>query len=309
MLSTPKWGERAGHLKDVESSIRARFADAVVRTEPYPHLVIENILPGDLYPAIERDIPHGAKWCDSAIRSTFMRRLTEARQKYPNHRWSLVPGSVARTVGSWLPGSPRDEIAQPAIDCVQPARCTYGMHGVSLKWQAKYAESIKLVNTLVEQMFEPHTSRYLDELVAAGIFKTRPAQKPLVHEFCRRVRGWTIGPHTHDIGQSIQWMIYFPLPGSDERQGTLFYRLRQPKTIAAAKLRGSIWFDSSEVEYYFSVPYRPNTLIAFLNTPYAVHATLKTSPIARRYFFGCNWWADEPALLDIQVTPDGIKAA
>ena len=64
----------------------------------------------------------------------------------------------------------------------------------------------------------------MDQLVAAGIFSEPQKQTPFVNEFCYRLRGWTISPHTHDIGQSIQWMIYFPQPGSTEDQGTLFYR-------------------------------------------------------------------------------------
>jgi hypothetical protein len=86
----------------------------------------------------------------------------------------------------------------------------------------------------------------------------------------------------------------------------LFYRLTKRKPFSAAKLEGSILFSPDEIEYCFTVPYRPNTLVAFLNTPFSVHGTIEIPDmVARRYFFVCNWWKEKAKHKDIAVLPGG----
>jgi hypothetical protein len=287
--------------------IRRRFKDARVATEPYPHLVIDNILPADLYSAIERDAPTSARWHYSALLQTLGSELTAKRRQHPSRRWTLLPIVAWRTALACLSGR---GLVQPAIDCVNPNRTSSGLSRQARDWQRRYSAPISLVNTLVETAFASHTANYMAELVAAGVFSEPQQQRGLVHEFCQRMPGWTISPHAHDIGQSIQWMIYFPLPGSTEDQGTMFYRLKSSTQLAGAKtVVGSIFFDPAEVEYCFTAPYRRNTLIAFLNAPYCVHATREDSgAVPRRYFFGCNWWSGAARPVDLTVSPRSISA-
>jgi hypothetical protein len=87
------------------------------------------------------------------------------------------------------------------------------------------------------------------------------------------------------MGQLIQSMIYFPLPGSSPQQGTVLYRLKRPKTINGADLTRTFLFDDDDVEPTGSMPYHPNTLASFLNTPLAIHASPNVPGPSRRYTF------------------------
>jgi hypothetical protein len=299
---------------DFETYIRERFAGARVNVDPYPHLVIEDVLPPKLYAQIEGDIPSTFRWYCSALYQTFMVQLGTARRQHPSRKWSLVPGCLFRAASAAFPRlrSPIGQrIAQPAIDCANPDKATAGLHGLSRAWHQRYGDAISFVNSLVEKAFAPHTERYLAELIEAGVFESHQEQRGVVQEFCHRIRGWTISPHAHDIGQSIQWMIYFPAPGSTEDQGTMFYRLKGNKVIPGEKMvAGTVLFDPDEVDYCFTAPYRNNILVAFLNAPYCVHATSEDSgSVPRRYFFGCNWWAARPKSIDLAVTPRSISPA
>ena len=44
-------------MESLEDYICARFATAKIQTDPCPHVIIENILPSELYESIEKDIP------------------------------------------------------------------------------------------------------------------------------------------------------------------------------------------------------------------------------------------------------------
>jgi hypothetical protein len=277
-----------------ERHIRARFADAVVSSDPFPHLVIEDVLAQNLYEAIDHDDPHPWRWLVAAVPQT-----ARKRRSYVAGLRAVLPST-----------HPRDR-ANPVIDIITPSRSSPTLARLGYRWRRRYAEPISLVNALVEQALAPFAAKYLEQMIAAGMFTAPQAQQPLVHEWCRRLKGWTIKPHVHDLGQAIQWMLYFPLPGSTEDQGTIFYRLTKPKRIEGNKLRGgSIWFDEGEVEECFTVPYRPNTLVAFLNTPMSVHGTREIpGMVARRYFFVCNWWATMPDVRHIIVTANRFRTA
>jgi hypothetical protein len=288
-------------VDNFDRHIRERFAAAQVGTDPFPYLVIEKVMPEDLFASIERDIPYAWRWLYAAIADT-QRNLT-AKEKISGKRRMVGP----RTWWTAINAAPLD-LSQPMLDCGNPGRATLELVSESKKWQRNYLPPISLINSLVEKAFEPHAARYMEQLLSLGFYAEPQEQVPLVNEFCRRMRGWTIDPHTHDVGQAIQWMLYFPLPRSTEDQGTMFYRLIKPKAVAGKKLRGgSLWFDADEIEYCFMVPYRPNTLVAFLNTPYSVHGTVDIPRmVARRYFFICNWWKNPPAVTDIEVLPGNV---
>jgi hypothetical protein len=299
------WG---GMMPDDKFSdhIRDRFAAAKVQTDPFPYLVIEKVIPEALFASIERDIPHSWHWLYAAIAGT--QKNLAANERAAGNRWMGALSAWRAAIKAAQPEAHPLSLAQPMLDCRNPSRATPGLKLESRKWRRKYLPAVSLINNLVEKAFQPHADKYMEQLLSLGFYNEPQGQDALVNEFCKRMRGWTIDPHTHDIGQAIQWMLYFPLPGSTEDQGTMFYRLIKPKTVAGEKLRGgSLWFDADEIEYCFTVPYRPNTLVAFLNTPYSVHGTVDIpNMVARRYFFICNWWNTAPAVTDVEVMPGNI---
>jgi hypothetical protein len=102
-------------------------------------------------------------------------------------------------------------------------------------------------------------------------------------------------------------MIYFPLRGSSRDQGTVLYRIKNPFKVAAREFTGTRRFDQDTVEQaVVLLPYEPNCLVSFINTPEAVHSTNPVEGPPRRYIFSCMQTTNDPGDAVITV---GERAA
>jgi hypothetical protein len=97
-----------------------------------------------------------------------------------------------------------------------------------------------------------------------------------------RPSGWSVVPHTHSESELSNAMIYFPTKANTPDQGTIFYRKRgdgPPKWTI-----GTDVFDSRDVEPAAIIPFVPNTLISWINSPEAIHGSVelerKPAPVA-----------------------------
>lgn len=267
--------------------IEGRFASATVEPDPFPHLILNGVLPSQLYEEIERDIPHSFDWRLAAI----TRRIGSG---------SL--STLARDIRS-------SNLPPMFIDVGNVRRSPFVLWRHSWKWRRKYLSLIRGISALVSRAFAEASASYMQQMIEMGLYDSTQTQRPSFQEFCLRPQGWAIEPHIHDLRQAVQWMLYFPLPGSTEDQGTAFYRVKSPKTLAPADLSGTMWFDASEAEHCFTAPYRPNTLVAFLNTPSSVHGSIEIpGMVARRYFFVGTLWNSALAPVAVAV-PQSILSA
>jgi len=67
-------------------------------------------------------------------------------------------------------------------------------------------------------------------------------------------------------------------------QGTLLYRPRPGAKLKPS--RATAEYDSGELEPAAIIPYLPNTLISWVNTPAAVHGSIEIAGApARRYLY------------------------
>jgi hypothetical protein len=246
-----------------EAYIRARFAAAAVTNDPFPHLVIRDVLPPALYAEMESNCPSALECTMSTLRLRLRR----------TSRLGFTLPLLLRT----------DE--QPMFALRGGDRTTPPLGRYAKLWQQRYAPYIELIDRLTIEAYRDATATFLDRMRATGFVRQI---KPLAIGqglFTHRTETWRIGPHVHSSGQIIQSMIYFPLPGSSPEQGTVFFRLKKPKTVPAIDLMQTFVFADDEIEPAGAMPYHPNTLASFLNTPLAIHASPDVPGPARRYTF------------------------
>jgi hypothetical protein len=237
-----------------EAYLRERFATVAVVTEPFPHFALTSILPPEIYAKMEAAIPPGWRWQLSAC----------------------VEDIKRRTKGT-----------QPHFGVRQPDQgACFGLSPYRDHWLARFGDIIEMIDVLTIEAFAPHIERYRERLAGSGIAVSKQVS-PGQALFCQRSDNWTIEPHTHNLPQIVQSMIYFPLPGSHEDQGTVLYRLKERKTVPAVEFAATRPFAIETVEPAVVLPYRENCLVSFMNTPEAVHSTNPVDGPSRRYIFSC----------------------
>jgi hypothetical protein len=227
-----------------ESHIRGRFATVAVDSRPFPHMVIDQVLPPDMYAEIEALLPARQQW-DAAT------------------RLGAPTIGVCHAAGQTTPG------LEPQAEAL-----------------ARYAPVVDLLNELTVQALAPWIDRTATLLLAEEIFLSPPSGQSGPALFCHRPNGWEIQPHAHNVVEAVQSMIYFPLPGSGDALGTDFFRPTFDRSFSKEELLRSTVFESWEIARSKAIAYRPNRLIAWHNSPCAVHGT-RTIPGAppRQYLF------------------------
>jgi hypothetical protein len=137
----------------------------------------------------------------------------------------------------------------------------------SVEWHRRFGEYIGLVETLLHERLR--------------------VQQPWVsgqRVFFFRPTGWAIPPHVHPRSELTNTMIYFATPHNPVEQGTLLYRPRPDVRLQPSV--GTEQYDSAELEPAAIIPYLPNTLISWVNTPEAVHGSIEVAGApARRYLY------------------------
>ena len=149
-----------------------------------------------------------------------------------------------------------------------------------------FGDVIEMVDLLTIEAFTPHVDQYRSRIARFGV---KISKDVLLGQslFCQRIDRWKIDPHTHNLPQIIQSMIYFPKPGSSEEQGTVLFRIKGQHTVPAREFATTRTFAPDTIERASILPYKPNCLVSFINTPEAVHGTNQIAGPARRYIFSC----------------------
>jgi hypothetical protein len=135
------------------------------------------------------------------------------------------------------------------------------------EWQRRFGDYLVLVENLLHERFriqEPWLS-------GQRVFFFRPA-------------GWAIQPHVHPSAELTNTMIYFPSAQNTVEQGTLLYRPRANGALAASQV--TVEHKREELEPVAIIPFLPNTLISWINTPTAMHGSIEIAGGAqRRYLY------------------------
>lgn len=247
-----------------EAYIRRRFAAAEVEPWPFAHLYLPDVLPPDIYRAMDAAQPSERSWQD-AVRHKQVARLGAAGAG----RFGLVPAGVRLR----LKRPPPERISFS----FQHRDAAGELALYAQVWRDRFLPYIELIDRLL-----------LDAFGVAG--QAAPGQREM--SFC--AAGWSIKPHWHGDAELTNALIYFPSEQNMRAQGTYLYDVRAP---AAAGAGGE--FDPRAIRGAHLCEYAPNTLVAWLNTPHAAHGSVaQPGDPPRRYVYMTTRRA-EPARLRV----------
>jgi hypothetical protein len=229
-------------LPHVREHVSAAIATAEVVDEPTPHMVVDNVLPDDIYELLTASIPPTAVFPD---RDPVKRDLeTSALASAPPltaRMWSLfdtdiVAGMVAPLVF---------ERFRPAI-------------------VAHYA----------------HTGGDAFGEKAAAI-----RHRPFAGRIQLRRPGYQLKPHLDPRRVAVTGLFYFPRPGDTEDYGTQLYSV-DPPVVASGMATFFPETAGARCTLVRTVPYRANSMLAFVNSRAAHGATLpEGAPLSERYTY------------------------
>jgi hypothetical protein len=135
------------------------------------------------------------------------------------------------------------------------------------EWHRRFSGYVGLVETLLHERLRVQQPWHSGQRV-----------------FFFRPTGWAIPPHVHPRAELTNTLIYFPSPENTVEQGTLLYRPRPGATLQGTS--GTAEYRSDQLEPAAIVPFLPNTLVTWVNTPEAVHGSIEIAGAApRRYLY------------------------
>jgi hypothetical protein len=245
---------------EFETYIRERFAGARVNEDPFPHLVIRDVLPPALYAEMKICLPTSQKWMLAALADS----LSEKRQRLG------LPLALAGLARSYV----KRTLMQPMFALRPDNQTSAVLSTYSDRWIKRFRLYIDLVDDLTAHAFAPHLNG-----------TTKRGQSV----FCRRIE-WAISPHVHDRQQSIQSMIYFAKDDTAPERGTILYRPKRGGEVPSLSDR-TVHVDASRLEQVTVMPYYPNTLASFVNIEHSFHSPPLTAGSARDYVFTGSLWA------------------
>lgn len=233
-----------------------------IRTEPFPHLVVENCLPPALYAELAAAYPSD----DSILDINAARRAGRVRQNQRNNvsaHQSLVHGTVADVWQAFVRFH-----TSPAF----------------------YADVVRVFGDSIRQAY-PELERRLGgpmERLASGVRFDPASDTGAISLDCQIAINTSVqrvssvrGVHADAPEELFAMLLYFRRPEDDSTGGDLeIWRWkpgRRPVFIGKEA-------DESNAEFVGTIPYRANTLVAFVNSEYALHAISNRSvtPHSRR---------------------------
>jgi hypothetical protein len=228
-----KWfdGER------IKAHINAAFERTPLEMDPYPHIVIENWLPDDVYDRIIAAMPA----------SIFFARDRD-------EHW-IVPSGIAplysRQVWAFVANTIVGQLIHEALNRkFQDAICRY-MRG-----------------------FVPSLPRDIDLTL-----------HPSDGRIMLRRPGYYLAPHRDPKWGFVTGIIYLAREGDNEAHGTQIYRVRDDVEAPTSRV---YYPEPEKCELVKDVPYRGNTMLAFLNSEGAHGAAIPADaqpPDLERYIY------------------------
>jgi hypothetical protein len=209
--------------------IAAHVSRAVDRAplveDPFPHVLVEDWLPGDVYQTMMRGLPPAVFFAD--------RDLARQRILVP-----LVQGPIySRRVWSYI----ADEVVG------------------------------RILREALTRKFEGVVRRYVESFCGpdlAGVDLTMNASDGRI---MLRRPGYVITPHRDPKWGFVTGLVYLARKGDNESYGTQLYRVKDDEEAPNDK---PFYVDESRCELVRSVPFKANTMMAFLNSAGAHGASI-----------------------------------
>jgi hypothetical protein len=239
-------------------SILGRVTSADVRLDPYPHIVIDNCLPIQLY--------------------------TELARSYPLDQTILELGSNAGNRAAVRPNSRHDIGAQRLLGRPEQFSAAWRAFVDYHVSNAFFQEFLRLMGPQILKTY-PHLEQRLGCPLAqltTGVLGDIGAPASQVYLDCH------VGINTPSARTSSVRRVHTDAP--DELFAALLYFRREEDSVAGGDLEIYRWkaqraprfvgseVDESDTERVFAVPYRANTTVIFINSDHALHAVSKRDP-------------------------------
>jgi hypothetical protein len=205
---------------DVRRHIIYRLANAPLFHFPFLHIVVDEILPRDVYETLQEALP------DEDVGAT------EAQP----FRRALHPAAVA----------------QSSMDDARKAF-----------WASMFA-------TMMHDDIGAWIMAKFYDQVAARFGLDQPGGGVALRSSTRLVRdraGFALRPHTDPPERVISTLIYLPRSAAHPELGTSLYLPNDPEMTCP----GGVEHDPALFDRAATIPFRPNTLLAFPKTPACFH--------------------------------------
>jgi hypothetical protein len=242
-----------------ENSVLRNVTRADIRRDPYPHVVVENCLPPEIYAELARTYPD-----DETIL-----RLSGARDTYvirQNHRYDLRAHRILRHPGS-----------------VSPAWEDFVRYHVSHEFFREFLNLLGPDLATVYPSLEQRLGRTIHEWTTGIRFDPEWDQGQIALD-CQigintpvRRKSSTRGVHTDAPDELFAMLLYFRRDDDRTRGGDL--EICQWKS-GAPHLFIDRNVDASDTESRGIVPYKANTLVIFINSAVSLHAVTPREPTA-----------------------------
>jgi len=225
--------------------VQRRIDSTQLLTYPFEHLVVENILPDDVYNEIMRRFPSGDSFVNvtSAYSSNFEFQFGNfTKPEFERNFGALPPDERA----FWRAFSDR--------------LCSTILRACLRKMRPLIDAKLATLNGF----------GLLRERIDVDSFPSRQvwyeSQRLLV-----RTRGFGTDPHLDSGSALVVGLLYLATDDAHPHLGTDLYRICKPFDYPEEKLCDAVMVDKGNVELAYVTPYRPNTLAMMLTTERAVH--------------------------------------
>jgi hypothetical protein len=248
---------------DLFEAVTRRLATAERRDDPFPHVIVDGLLPIHVY----QDLV--ARWPDDAL----------FRGDAASGKLDLVPAPEGIT--------PADARAESYNRLDDDARTAWNRFVIQVNRE--------IVGPFLERMFEPEIAKRLEFLQAsadapglAPYLRPPYRAKMNVGRLMMRSAGFRLRPHVDSLAYLATALYYFPTPADNpDTEGTTLYRAAGEIGAAEILSRGkTVYFDAAGIGTTpaSTVPFLPNTLLAFANTGRSAHGITITARGWRRAF-------------------------
>lgn len=204
----------------VRSHVAAAIAQAAAHDAPFPYLVVENLLPPDLYRLMLRAIPPVEFFGDADPIKQNLRIPFEHGPRLATEVWRFVDQTIAHRI---------------------------------------------IVPTVTER-FSVELARHYEALFGAALVDraARLPQSPSGGRLMLRRPGYHLNPHRDPKRTMLTCLLYLARPGDDEAYGTELYRVENERESSYTQTYYPEQ-DGCRCELVHTVPYRPNSMLVFLN--------------------------------------------
>ena len=200
--------------------IAAAIAHATVHDDPFPFMVVDNLVPRDVYRLLLRAIPPVEFFGDADPIKQNLRIPFDNGPRLATEVWQFVDHAIAhRTI-------------VPAVT-------------------ARFANAL---------------SRHYDALFGSALAPRAAGlpQSPSGGRLMLRRPGYRLAPHRDPKRTMLTCLLYLARPGDDEAYGTELYRVDNERESSYTQT----YYPEEEgcrCELVHTVPYRPNSMLVFLN--------------------------------------------